>query len=269
MGEEMLEDDSLEAGYDRLARTLEIKQRFEYALIDGIGMFDGEHLDKFAERIVRELQSWRCGARWHSLPRVESVPDATATAAALARQSWDDEAHHGELMRSAAGKLAAINEAACLLLAERDLLRWLHAEAVHRIGELEAEVDDLDARRARWAWEHQKRWEERDAERSSRQAWAVEAMRLDMISRERKRLLADALNQPRRQAWGELLDEASRLAERWVDEMAAEALREPEMDGGRRVCACISDDQASQLGPGFSRPVCAVHGLLQLEPKER
>jgi hypothetical protein len=24
-------------------------------------------------------------------------------------------------------------------------------------------------------------------------------------------------------------------------------------------CACISDDQATQLGPGFSRPVCAVH----------
>lgn len=26
-----------------------------------------------------------------------------------------------------------------------------------------------------------------------------------------------------------------------------------------KVCSCISDDQATHLGPGFSRPVCAVH----------
>jgi hypothetical protein len=280
-----LEDDSLEAGYDRLAQTLEIKQRFEYALIDGIGMLNGEHLDEFAERIVRELQSWRCGARWHSLPRVESVPDATATAAALARESWDDEADHGELMRSAAGKLAAINEAASLLLAEHDVLRWLHAEAVHEKEQLAdrlrseeiwredimREMSDLDLDRPLAKTARRYRLErdeavhraemaeaERDAERSSRQAWAAEAVRLDLIGRERKRLLAEALNQPRHYAWGELIDEANRLAERWLDEVAAEALREP-IPEFRRVCACISDDQASQLGPRFSRPVCAVH----------
>jgi hypothetical protein len=26
-----------------------------------------------------------------------------------------------------------------------------------------------------------------------------------------------------------------------------------------RVCACVSDEQASRLGPGFARPVCSVH----------
>jgi hypothetical protein len=25
------------------------------------------------------------------------------------------------------------------------------------------------------------------------------------------------------------------------------------------VCACVTDEQAATLGPGFSRPVCAVH----------
>lgn len=26
-----------------------------------------------------------------------------------------------------------------------------------------------------------------------------------------------------------------------------------------RACACVTDEQAAQLAPGFSRPVCAVH----------
>jgi hypothetical protein len=100
----------------------------------------------------------------------------------------------------------------------------------------------------------------REAERSSRQAWAEEAMRLELGSRERKRLLAEALNQPRHRSWSQLMDEANRLAERWLDELAAEALAEPQSDLSQiAICACISDDQATSLDPRFSRPVCAVH----------
>jgi hypothetical protein len=28
---------------------------------------------------------------------------------------------------------------------------------------------------------------------------------------------------------------------------------------GPPICACVTDEQAIRLGPGFSRPVCAVH----------
>jgi hypothetical protein len=63
----------------------------------------------------------------------------------------------------------------------------------------QAEIEDLDTRRARWAEQHQKRWEERDAERSSRQDWAAEALRLEArvaeLTRERDRLLADLAEQ--------------------------------------------------------------------------
>jgi hypothetical protein len=56
------------------------------------------------------------------------------------------------------------------------------------------------------------------------------------------------------------MDEANRLAERWLDELAAEALAEPQSDLSQiAICACISDDQATSLDPRFSRPVCAVH----------
>ena len=48
-----------------------------------------------------------------------------------------------------------------------------------QVDTLRREVDDLDARRARWALEHEKRRDELAAERASRQAWAEEAMRLD------------------------------------------------------------------------------------------
>lgn len=48
------DDDSLEAAYDSVTRTLAIKQDFESRLIGGIGCNPGEHLHEFADRIVRE-----------------------------------------------------------------------------------------------------------------------------------------------------------------------------------------------------------------------
>jgi hypothetical protein len=279
------EDDSLEAGYDRLARTLEIKHRFQDILLDGIGADEGEHLDQFAERLVRDmaLLRWLHAEAAFERDRFRAVVDALREAHHI---PYEDEEHQGgscadivvtliaralkaeqelERLHSWQGLMSLLDEhwprtvfkgatedpgpTIVFLVREVDRLRELNAALIELNS---AEHDNYAASTAELE-------AELDRERSSRQAWAVEAMRLDMISRERKRLLADALNQPRRQAWGELLDEAGRLAERWVDELAAEALREPEVDGGRRVCACISDDQAAQLGPRFSRPVCAVH----------
>jgi hypothetical protein len=92
-------------------------------------------------------------------------------------------------------------------------------------------------------------------ERASRQAWAEEAARL-------REVLADALDEMRdmvpyvpeyfREKWRH--DEA-------VDR-AATALADPlgvAIENDVRVCACVTDEQATTLGPGFSRPVCAVH----------
>lgn len=188
------EDETLEAAYESVVKALRRKADFQRVVVDGVGLLPGEHFDQFAERLVREIQSWRCGARRRTFPKVEAVSDALGTAAALARGSHDDEADHGDLMRSAALKLATLHDAAAALLAERDALRWLHAEAVF----------------------------ERDAERTSRQAWAAEATRLS-----------------------------------WINEFNGASCLSDELHP--RVCACISDDQAAQLGPGFSRPVCAVH----------
>jgi hypothetical protein len=191
---------SLEEAYESLARTLRVKQEFQRVLIDGIGTLPDERLHAFAERLVREVQSWRSGARWKSLPAVESVPDVIATAGALARESWDDEGDHGELMRSAAMKLAALRTAAGVLLAERNLLRWLHAESAFELAR----------------------------ERSSRQAWAEEALKWTYYAR----------------------------MGRDVEHLVAFG---KDHDRLPRACACVTDEQAAQLGPSLSRPVCAVH----------
>lgn len=251
------EDETLEAAYESVVKALRRKVDFQRLIVDGVGLLPGEHLDEFAERIVRELQSWRCGARWHSLPRVESVPDATATAAVLARESWDDEADHGELMRSAARKLAAINEAASLLLAERDVLRWLHAEAVHRVAEIEAKVE-------RWkrAWQDADReWAadraELARERSSRQAWAAEAEQLQADLDEIMRpAIWDLPHAYRNNGGG---GHGTPGDCRTCGRPDFDDLHEPPEPPKITVCACISDDQAAALGPGFTRPVCAVH----------
>jgi len=65
---------------------------------------------------------------------------------------------------------------------------WLHAEAAWKRDQFQAALrqereisEDLDARRARWAEEHEKRRDELERSEASRQAWAEEAMRLDTI----------------------------------------------------------------------------------------
>lgn len=105
------------------------------------------------------------------------------------------------------------------LTRERALLLWLHAEAVwsreqaimdealtwrklveqweqghqnevlpytasleEEIARLRTQVADLDSRRARWAEEHEKRRDELAVERSSRQARAEEALRLQVAA---------------------------------------------------------------------------------------
>ncbi len=55
-----------------------------------------------------------------------------------------------------------------------------------------------------------------------------------------------------RQDWAA---EATRLS--WINEVHGSCVLSDELHP--RVCACISDEHAAQLGPAFSRPVCAVH----------
>jgi hypothetical protein len=117
-----------------------------------------------------------------------------------------------------------------------DLLLWLHAEARQlndwylRTGQLQLRWLDetLDERNKAQA--------EAAAERSSRQAWAEEALRLQETAE------ADP--------WG-------------CDECMEADPEKPLCDDCYRqftFCACVSDEQAAQLGSGFARPVCAVHG---------
>ncbi len=155
------------------------------------------------------------------------------------------------------------HDAASVLLAERDRqreiahephdlhhTRWLHAEAAFerdrqreiaedwrklhaeleaglrrefdRVGELEAEVKSWKSawRCSDLAWAEDRA--ELARERASRQDWAAEATRLS-----------------------------------WINEVHGSCVLSDELHP--RVCACISDEHAAQLGPAFSRPVCAVH----------
>lgn len=72
--------------------------------------------------------------------------------------------------------------------------------------------------------------------------------------------VAAELNGRLGRALGEL-HEARVEIDRLRREVEFEALGRPVALNGLSlpVCACVTDEQASQLGPGFSRPVCAVH----------
>lgn len=94
-----------------------------------------------------------------------------------------------------------------------------------------------------------------DAERSSRQAWAEEALRLqDEL---------DTINQPLLWEIPHPFEHGShshmdscRLcgAEAWLE------IHQPqELEPLPQVCVCVSDEQAAQLGSGFTRPQCTVH----------
>lgn len=78
----------------------------------------------------RELERWRSGSLRKSWPKVESVPDGLRYAAELVRsQGTEGGDEHDELLRQAAIRLRDMNDAARVLVADRDLLLWLHAEA--------------------------------------------------------------------------------------------------------------------------------------------
>jgi hypothetical protein len=149
------------------------------------------------------------------------------------------------------------------LLRERDLLLWLHAEAVWNWGQ-------EDASRARWALEHEKRRDELEAVEASRRDWAAEA--------EYRRREAEF------EANGERWENAivARDGHRringfhececgepcpslgmWSDHLAKTRAAE-----GTSLCACLSAEQAAQLRAvnaahpddlQWSLPLCAVH----------
>jgi hypothetical protein len=177
----------------------------------------------------RELERWRSGSLRKSWPVVESVPDGLRYAAELARaQGTEGGDEHDELLRQAAIRLRDMNDTARVLVADRDLLLWLHAEAVWHRGRLDDEAlkwtevagqhaEEIE-RLHSWAGlmelldEH---WPAEvfdgqsedsdpgprivsliraiDAERASRQAWAEEAMRMDALVREALELLNDII----------------------------------------------------------------------------
>jgi hypothetical protein len=69
----------------------------------------------------RELERWRSGSLRKSWPVVESVPDGLNYAAALARaQGTEGGDEHDELLRQAAIRLRDMNDAARVLVADRD-----------------------------------------------------------------------------------------------------------------------------------------------------
>lgn len=182
------------------------------------------------DRDTAELARWRSGQRRRSWPVVESVPDGLTYAAALARaQGTEGGDEHDELLRQAAIRLRDMNDAARVLVADRE------------------------------------------RERSSRQAWAEEAMRLQEKVNQQLGLL-DCVHDPD-PCWfdhhggcqthgflslapGEVCPQreiADVLAEAEAAAMTALA--------GAAVCACLSDEQANQLAsqPKWSLPKCAVH----------
>jgi len=96
-----------------------------------------------------------------------------------------------------------------------------------------------------------------NGERSSRQAWAAEAERLQADLDEIMRpAIWDLPHAYRNNGSGE---HGTPGDCRTCGRPDFDDLHEPPEPPKITVCACISDDQASQLGPGFTRPVCAVH----------
>jgi hypothetical protein len=158
---------------------------------------------------------------------------------------------------------------------ELDDLRYALALRAFTVPDADPEtmLSSLDARMADLL-------ADRDSERSSRQAWAEEAMRLaDRLDRlEKVALDRNAIFSGILVGIGGEHDEppedeqnwrAVGLIERHIRRaMGPHYVTQAEERLVRAVahnnrCACISDDQASSLGPRFSRPVCAVHPVVE------
>lgn len=103
-------------------------------------------------------------------------------------------------------------------------------------------------------------------ERSSRQAWAVEAEQLQAdLDEIMKPAIWDLPHKYRNNGSGEhgVPGDCRTCGRPIFDD-----LHDPPEPPKITVCACITDEQAAQLGPRFSRPVCAVHPT-QPEPSGR
>jgi hypothetical protein len=130
-----------------------------------------------------------------------------------------------------------------------------------------------------------------DVERSSRQAWADKALSDEQAHRELLgsiwlyvdwRYVTKQLTTEQKNLWADAVDTdyPEPKAERWWDRRCTcghgpdrhEVISETpgcrdckcmwflqEQPDSGTFCACVSDEQASQLGSGFARPVCAVH----------
>lgn len=116
---------------------------------------------------------------------------------------------------------------------------------------------------------------ERDRAEASRRDWAAEAMRLDDLLDRAARALREvgkrALtvkpsldrpypDEPAWTPWTRFLGPAANAAYNLAVEIRAGRRMSPPQ---QRLCACITDEQAAQLDPRFTRPVCAVHGEVQ------
>jgi hypothetical protein len=128
------------------------------------------------------------------------------------------------------------------ILGETNLLRWLHAEALHRAETAEAEVE-------RWkrAWQGADREWAKD--RASRQAWAAEALGHDLdLERHYDLLHAIWLYVDWRKVTRQLTTEQKDL---WAD--AVEAFSEILHPGDP------AEADRWWRDPGFTRPVSSVH----------
>lgn len=130
---------------------------------------------------------------------------------------------------------------------------------ISRMAPLMVESSDFDAARSKVG----RLTRLLNSAESSRRDWAAEAMRLQEVIDDWQRPASWDLPHPfRDNGSGEhgVPGNCRACGMDALDELHAEpyGAPRPKPEPGA-PCACISDNQASQLGPGFSRPVCTVH----------
>lgn len=181
MGED---DKTLEEGYESLAIALRAKQKVQRILIDGIGVLPGEHLDEFAERVVRELAQLQAeAAQLHTWQGLMSLLD----------EHYPPEVFDGSSGDEGPRIVALVRE-----------VDWLRREV------------EFEAKAEPWG--------------------------------------PGTIVAPNGHGYingGNCCECGHPTPTLRTYERHAHSLL--------RACACITDEQATRLGPSFSRPVCAVH----------
>jgi hypothetical protein len=145
-------------------------------------------------------------------------------------------------------------------------------ELHNTIGELRAENTDLDDRRARWAEEHEKRRDELARSEASRQAWAEEAMRLQLEA-------DDADHVPYWEfphewtdggggdPWNRIRSHCGACGNAYDDDIHDEPFGPPPvLPGPNAPCACLAEGVT--LPAGWARPQCAAHPEAREESEE-